>query len=69
MIKIDWARFMREDFGYRLAHWDFIRYRIWFGWYWMDYDSEMHHIMKWYRMRDPDGKYRYTVKSAKGITQ
>jgi hypothetical protein len=29
----------------------------------------MHYIMRWYRMKDPKGKYRYTIKSAKGITQ
>jgi hypothetical protein len=70
MIKVDLFKFFKDkDIGEKLARLHFIRTRIWFGWYWMDYDSEMHYIMRWYRMKDPKGKYRYTIKSAKGITQ
>lgn len=69
MIKVDLYKWLKDkDIGEKLARSKFIREHIWFGWYWMDYDGEMHYIMKWYRMRDPDGKYRYTVKSAIGVT-
>ena len=70
MVKINWIKwFYDKGVGELLARNDFIRTHIWFGWYWEDYDCEMHYIMRWYRMKDPDNKYRSTIKSAKGITQ
>jgi len=62
MVKIDFKKFFEDKM-------EWIKNYIWFGWYWMDYDAEMHYIMKWHRMVDPRGKFRYTIKSAIGVTQ